>query len=193
MKPTLNPLAFGARRGAQSGMVTTAGVPPSLFSSSPWPTRRWIVGTVAGAGVRVFLSRRGTRTTPAHSVQGPAHRPTARRFHTAVWPSYGITTPVPERQLLGLAQSPFRFDTGYALCAKRPPRPFPPPFLSPPSSSFSDPLTTHSLSQDKRLSVQGELVRGLNNGDDAIIVAENFLGVDDGVGAWATKPHGHAA
>jgi protein phosphatase PTC7 len=174
-------------------MVTTAGVPPSLLSSSSWPTRRWIAGTVAGAGVRVFLSRRGTRTTLVPSVQGLAHPPTARRFHTAVWPSYGITTPVPERQLLGIAQSPFRFDTGYALCAKRPSRPFPPPFLSPPSSSFSDPLTTHSLSQDKRLSVRGELVRGLNNGDDAIIVAENFLGVDDGVGAWATKPYGHAA
>jgi hypothetical protein len=24
-------------------------------------------------------------------------------------------------------------------------------------------------------------------------VTENFLGVDDGVGAWAMKPHGHAA
>ncbi|KAJ5440069.1 uncharacterized protein N7458_011067 [Penicillium daleae] len=194
--PTLNPLAFGARRGAQSGMVTTAGVPPSLLSSLPWPTRRWIAGTAAagaGVGASLLLSRRGTLTTPVHSVQGLAHHPTARRFHAAVWPSYGITTPVPERQLLGLAQSPFRFETGYALCAKRPPRPFPPPFLSPPSSSFSDPLTTHSLSQDKRLSVRGELVRGLNNGDDAIIVAENFLGVDDGVGAWATKPHGHAA
>ncbi|KAJ5648587.1 hypothetical protein N7490_004959 [Penicillium lividum] len=72
------------------------------------------------------------------------------------------------------------------------PAPFPslpPPFLSPPSSSFSDPLTT----QDKRLSVKGELIRGLNNGDDAVIVAENFLGVDDGVGAWATRPGGHAA
>lgn len=89
--------------------------------------------------------------------------------------------------------SPFRFETGYALCAKRPPRPFPPPFLSPPSSSFSDPLTTHSLSQDKRLSVAGERVRGLNNGDDAVLVAENCIAVDDGVGAWATRPHGHAA
>ncbi|KAJ5465447.1 hypothetical protein N7530_009234 [Penicillium desertorum] len=116
---------------------------------------------------------------------------TARPYHAAVWPSYGITTPVPEPFVS--PKSPFRFETGYALCAKRPSRPFPPPFLSPPSSSFSDPLTTHGLSQDKRLSVKGELVRGLNNGDDAIIVAENFIGVDDGVGAWATKPRGHAA
>ncbi|KAJ6166552.1 hypothetical protein N7470_001999 [Penicillium chermesinum] len=39
----------------------------------------------------------------------------------------------------------------------------------------------YPLLQDKRLSVQGELIRGLNNGDDAIIVTENFLGVDDGL------------
>ncbi|KAL5333494.1 hypothetical protein BJX70DRAFT_392151 [Aspergillus crustosus] len=117
-----------------------------------------------------------------------------RRYHRAVWPSYGITTPVPERcPQFPLLKSPFYFQTGYALCAKRTSRPFPPPFLSPPSSSFSDPLTTHYHSQDKRLSVRGELIRGLNNGDDAVLVTENFLGVNDGVGAWATKPRGHAA
>ncbi|KAJ5103907.1 hypothetical protein N7532_004436 [Penicillium argentinense] len=151
-------------------MVTTAGV----LSSLPWPAaKRWFA---------------------ALKPSGQTLRPrTAQPYHAAVWPSYGTTTPVPDRHDVSLARSPFLFETGYALCAKRPSRPFPPPFLSPPSSSFSDPLTTHSLSQDKRLSVQGELIRGLNNGDDAIIVAENFLGVDDGVGAWATKPHGHAA
>ncbi|KAB8233515.1 uncharacterized protein BDW43DRAFT_300353 [Aspergillus alliaceus] len=118
------------------------------------------------------------------------------RRYTRAGPSYGITTPVPDRPPQfpsSGSQSPFCFQTGYALCAKRPSRPFPPPFLSPPSSSFSDPLTTHYLSQDKRLSVGGELIRGLNNGDDAVLVADNFLGVDDGVGAWATKPRGHAA
>lgn len=168
-------------------MVTTAGVPPSL-SSIPWPaTRRWIAGVIRSSTSSDSLST---------SVQGQARlrpRTPFRPYHAAVWPSYGITTPVPDRHDWSLAQSPYRFETGYALCAKRPSRPFPPPFLSPPSSSFSDPLTTHSLSQDKRLSVQGELVRGLNNGDDAILVAENFIGVDDGVGAWATRPHGHAA
>ncbi|KAL4944029.1 hypothetical protein BDV06DRAFT_210597 [Aspergillus oleicola] len=117
-----------------------------------------------------------------------------RRYHRAVWPSYGITTPVPDRSpQFPILRSPFYFQTGYALCAKRTPRPFPPPFLSPPSSSFSDPLTTHYHSQDKRLSVRGELVRGLNNGDDAVLVTENFMGVNDGVGAWATRPRGHAA
>lgn len=118
----------------------------------------------------------------------------SRRYQAAVWPSYGITTPVPDPPpQFPIAKSPFRFQTGYALRAKRPSRPFPPPFLSPPSSSFSDPLTTHYLSQDKRLSVRGELVRGLNNGDDAVLVADNFLAVNDGVGAWMTKPRGHAA
>ncbi|KAL4749058.1 hypothetical protein BDW72DRAFT_205092 [Aspergillus terricola var. indicus] len=117
-----------------------------------------------------------------------------RRYHRAVWPSYGITTPVPDRSPhFPIFKSPFYFQTGYALCAKRTSRPFPPPFLSPPSHSFSDPLTTHYHSQDKRLSVRGELIRGLNNGDDAVLVTENFLGVNDGVGAWATKPRGHAA
>ncbi|KAJ6115976.1 hypothetical protein N7523_006393 [Penicillium sp. IBT 18751x] len=165
-------------------MVTTARVPPSL-SSLPRPTR-WIAAlrsspsTLANASAKTVWARLRPR-------------PTARLYHAAVWPSYGVTTPVPNRNDLAHSKAPFRFETGYALCAKRPSRPFPPPFLSPPSTSFSDPLTTHSLSQDKRLSVQGELVRGLNNGDDAIVVAENFLGVDDGVGAWATKPHGHAA
>lgn len=171
-------------------MVTTAGVPPSL-SSLPRPaTRRWIAGFIRSPSSSVSAHCHG------HG-QGQARlrprTPSARPYHAAVWPSYGITTPVPDHHDWNVAKSPYRFETGYALCAKRPSRPFPPPFMSPPSSSFSDPLTTHSLSQDKRLSVQGELIRGLNNGDDAIVVAENFIGVDDGVGAWATRPHGHAA
>ncbi|XHF98301.1 hypothetical protein AWENTII_001856 [Aspergillus wentii] len=131
------------------------------------------------------------------AAQGPrTQTPVVRqhRNYRAVWPSYGITTPEPgHHPPIPLSRSPFYLETGYALCAKRAPRPFPPPFMSPPSSSFSDPLTTHYHSQDKRLSVKGELIRGLNNGDDAILVAENFIGVNDGVGAWATKPQGHAA
>ncbi|KAJ5717915.1 hypothetical protein N7488_003561 [Penicillium malachiteum] len=158
-------------------MVTTSKLSLSLSSS------RWIASCIRSTTpVQVPLAGRLRLRLGA----------SCRQYHAAVWPSYGITTPVPGHHK-SLAHSPFRFETGYALCAKRPSRPFPPPFLSPPSSSFSDPLTTHSLSQDKRLSVQGELIRGLNNGDDAILVAENFLGVDDGVGAWATRPHGHAA
>ncbi|KAL1850522.1 hypothetical protein Plec18170_006807 [Paecilomyces lecythidis] len=137
--------------------------PRTIFARSPLRIKSWIL--------------------PAASV---------RRYRVAV-PSYGTTTPVPENSPSSLSTSPYRFETGYALCPKRPSRPFPPPFLSPPSTSFSDPLTTHFRGQDKRLSVNGELIRGLTNGDDAVLVAENFIGVNDGVGAWATKPHGHAA
>lgn len=167
-------------------MVTTAGVPLS-FSSLPWPaSSRWIAVSSRSPPALQAQLRWRPRTSRVSTLSS------RRQYHSAVWPSYGVTTPLPDRPCADLAQSPFRFETGYALCAKRPSRPFPPPFLSRPSSSFSDPLTTHSL-HDRRLSVQGELIRGLNNGDDAIIVTENFLGVDDGVGAWATKPHGHAA
>ncbi|EEQ86466.2 hypothetical protein RJZ56_005936 [Blastomyces dermatitidis] len=114
--------------------------------------------------------------------------------YRATAPTYGVVTPLPKnRTPTPLASFPFHFQTGYALCPKRPSRPFPPPFVSNPSTSFSDPLTTHFRSQDKRPSVRGELIRGLTNGDDAILVSENYLGVNDGVGAWATKPQGHAA
>lgn len=129
------------------------------------------------------------RTTSSRRLIRPSTP--VRQYRSAVFPSYGITTPVPDPY--PHSKAPFCFQTGYALCAKRPSRPFPPPFLSPPSSSFSDPLTTHYQSQDKRLSVRGELIRGLNNGDDAVLVADNFIGVNDGVGAWATKERGHAA
>ncbi|KAF9886638.1 hypothetical protein FE257_011278 [Aspergillus nanangensis] len=142
-----------------------------------------------------FLRRRLSLAASVSPSPSSSPSPSTRRqpYSAAVWPSYGITTPVSNLQESSLSKAPFSFQTGYALCAKRPSRPFPPPFLSPPSHSFSDPLTTHYQSQDKRLSVRGELVRGLNNGDDAVLVADNFLAVNDGVGAWATKPRGHAA
>ena len=106
--------------------------------------------------------------------------------------SDGITTPMPDEALVQKTKSPFYFDTGYALYAKRPPRPFPPPFLSPPSGSFSDALSTHNRSKDRRPYVNGEMIRGITNGDDAVLVGENFIGANDGVGAWAMRPKGHA-
>jgi len=87
---------------------------------------------------------------------------------------------------------PFRFETGLALFAKRAPRPFPPPFLSPPSGSFSDPLSTHHRSRDRSAFVNGELIRGYTNGDDAVYVSDTFIVANDGVGAWSTRPGGHA-
>ena len=107
--------------------------------------------------------------------------------------SAGRTTPVPDEALQLKPKSPFYFETGYALFAKRPSRPFPPPFLSLPSGSFSDPLTTHNRSRDSRSYVNGEMIRGITNGDDAVLVNDSFIGANDGVGAWATRPKGHAA
>ncbi|KAI4090525.1 MAG: hypothetical protein LQ344_004666 [Seirophora lacunosa] len=62
-----------------------------------------------------------------------------------------------------------------------------------PSGSFSEPLSTHNRSRDRRSYVNGEMIRGITNGDDAVLVGENFIGANDGVGAWAHKPNGHAA
>lgn len=89
-------------------------------------------------------------------------------------------------------QLPFRFETGTALFAKRKPRPFPPPFLSPPSASFSDALSTHNQSRDRRPKVNGTIIRGQTNGDDAIYSSDYFICANDGVGAWAARPRGHA-
>jgi serine/threonine protein phosphatase PrpC len=110
--------------------------------------------------------------------------------------SHGVTTTHPDDVAAKKPsiEVPFYFETGYALFAKRPSRPFPPPFLSLPSGSFSDPLTTHTRSRDRRPSVQGQYIKGATNGDDAVIVnGQHFLGVNDGVGAWAAKNRGHAA
>lgn len=107
-------------------------------------------------------------------------------------PQVGITTPVPDEDHKPISKSPFYFLTGYAGWAKRPSRPFPPPFFSPPSGSFSDPLSTHNRSRDRRPKVNGEMILGVTNGDDAMLVTENFLAANDGVGAWAQKERGHA-
>lgn len=108
-------------------------------------------------------------------------------------PFVGTTTPVPNPSNPITSKSVFYFEAGYALFAKRPSRPFPPPFLSPPSGSFSDPLSTHDRSRDRRPSVNGQMIRGITNGDDAVLVSDNFIGANDGVGAWAQRERGHAA
>lgn len=94
--------------------------------------------------------------------------------------------------LAGFPKLPYKFETGLALFAKRTPRPFPPPFLSPPSGSFSDPLSTHNRSRDRRAFVNGELIKGWTNGDDAVFASDYFIGANDGVGAWSARPRGHA-
>ena len=105
----------------------------------------------------------------------------------------GIDTPSPENTLQSRSLSPFYFDTGFALFAKRPSKPFPPPFHSAPSGSFSDALSTHNHSRDTRPTINGNLIRGVTNGDDAVFANEQFIAANDGVGAWATRENGHAA
>lgn len=142
------------------------------------------------------------------TIRTPVHTP---RLQTQTWtsmiqqtharcyaqqpqnPSLGTTTPVPENAQPPPAKTPFYFEAGYALYAKRPSRPFPPPFLSLPSTSFSEPLSTHNKSRDRRPKVNGEMIRGVTNGDDAVLVSDYFVGANDGVGAWATRERGHAA
>jgi len=97
-----------------------------------------------------------------------------------------------DRTIPALPKLPFKFETGISLFAKRLPRPFPPPFLSPPSGSFSDALSTHDRSRDRRPKVNGELIKGWTNGDDAVFASEYFIGTNDGVGAWSARPRGHA-
>lgn len=111
-----------------------------------------------------------------------------RRPEVAGSTSSGAAEPFP----LHRDSPPFRFETGHALFAKRAPRPFPSPFFSPPSGSFSEPLSTHHRSRDRRSFVNGELIRGYTNGDDAVYFSDLFIGANDGVGAWSAREGGHA-
>ncbi|KAG8674487.1 hypothetical protein FPOAC2_00512 [Fusarium poae] len=119
---------------------------------------------------------------PVRRLARTTWRPCRKR-----WFASETTHPIHEIPIL-----PFRFETGIGLFAKRPPRPFPPPFLSPPSTSFTDPLSTHHQSRDRRAFVHGQLIRGKTNGDDAVYASDYFICANDGVGAWATRPRGHA-
>ena len=125
--------------------------------------------------------------------------------------------------------SEFYFDAGYALFAKRPSKPFPPPFASGASEMGTDAWSKQShrsirrdwrddgVREDKgsqgeaksklsagsdteggakltdNLQREIEMIRGITNGDDAVLAGQRFIGANDGVGAWATKENGHAA
>lgn len=150
-----------------------------------------------------YLSRSCLRRPPAFPTQLPTtsistvtvqRRAFAFRRSESPDPVTGTKTPEPEDvDEKSISKSVYYFEAGYALFAKRPSRPFPPPFHSRPSGSFSDPLSTHDRSRDRRSFYHGELIRGITNGDDAVLVGENLIAANDGVGAWAQKDRGHAA
>ncbi|KAI1761534.1 phosphatase 2C-like domain-containing protein [Hypoxylon sp. FL1150] len=148
--------------------------PSFLLASSTGPAR------ISASSIRLARWRRCPQQTAVGN----------RSSTTATEASGRVTTPLPDPD--SMPKLPFRFETGFALFAKRTPRPFPPPFLSPPSGSFSDPLSTHHQSRDKRAFVDGELIRGWTNGDDAVYASDNFICANDGVGAWSARPRGHA-
>ena len=88
----------------------------------------------------------------------------------------------------------FKLVSGYALFAKRPARPFPPPFLSTPSTTSSKPLSIEKIRRTRNgANLENEALRGMTNGDDAALASDRLLAVNDGVGAWAMRERGHAA
>jgi hypothetical protein len=145
----------------------------------------------ASGGMRVLIKR--LQIHPAIRSHAPYRFASSRSQQKNEEPRGGTTTPVPDEASIVVSKSAYYFEAGYGLFAKRPSRPFPPPFLSPPSGSFSDPLSTHDRSRDRRPSVNGDMIRGITNGDDAVLVSDNFIGANDGVGAWASRERGHAA
>jgi len=147
------------------------------------------------------LFANNTSSNPPSSTGGPATAEpppssSAEPAHISNPPapdgSESLLPPTRELDHSAFPKLPFRFDTGVALFAKRTPRPFPPPFLSPPSGAFSDPLSTHDRSRDRRAYVNGNLIQGYTNGDDAVFASDYFICANDGVGAWSTRPRGHA-
>ncbi|CRK25276.1 hypothetical protein BN1708_014203 [Verticillium longisporum] len=141
--------------------------------------------------MRPFGPSLASITAPARRLRQPPRRP---RAPLARAKAFSTTSRLrsEEHQGPAIPSLPYRFETGIALFAKRAPRPFPPPFLSRPSNSFSDALSTHDHSRDRRARVNGEIILGKTNGDDAVYASDYFICANDGVGAWSTRPRGHA-
>ncbi|KAK6338459.1 hypothetical protein TWF730_002522 [Orbilia blumenaviensis] len=123
----------------------------------------------------------------------------------------------PDSSSSGTAHVP-NFQTGFSLYAKRAPRDFPKPWINPPTSSFSEPLSIHSTSLSRRPIYPHQLqlytpasstpnenaaaeasarttrfLRGYTNGDDALLIHDKYLAVADGVGSWNMREKGYPA
>ncbi|GAB7364168.1 hypothetical protein MBLNU230_g4719t1 [Neophaeotheca triangularis] len=151
------------RRTSQIGLRASL---PGIFSTTSSPATRIRVSAPHLHQTRHYSRKR------SHEPQG------------------GTTTPLPKGGPKTPSSSPFYFESAWSGWPKRLPRPFPPPFFSPPSGSFSDPLSTHDRVRGDK--VNGELIRGRSVGDDAVISEDNFIGANDGVGQWAQKERGCA-
>ncbi|EPS38872.1 hypothetical protein H072_7354 [Dactylellina haptotyla CBS 200.50] len=141
------------------------------------------------------------------------HSPCRQRAFTGtrtkhVFADTSSNSPAPQEPLSS-------FQTGFSLYAKRPPRPFPKPWINPPTSSFSEPLSVHSTSLSRRplhphqhqlytpenasldptLTSGGaaRFLRGYTNGDDALLMHSRYLAVADGVGSWNMRDKGYPA
>ncbi|KAL5350653.1 hypothetical protein ACLOAV_004222 [Pseudogymnoascus australis] len=148
--------------GSASGSATTASSPTASDSPTTSPVK--------------------DSPSPTPSTSPPTTTTTSTSTTTTATP------PLPPSR----RSAPFHLCTGTSLFAKRAPRPFPPPFLSPPTTSFSDALSTHQWSWDRRRRkgtdmtavIGGEKLRGVTNGDDAIVtlveINRPFLGCRGG-------------
>lgn len=182
--PRPRDLIVGMRR---LPLLPSASIPHQIrrallpYRSSPYLPldARWATGLEIE---RLFSSGPAALADYHQPGEGHRHGP----------PSGAPADPFDESAAAALPKLPYRFETGIALFAKRAPRPFPPPFLSPPSGSFSDPLSTHHRSRDRRAFVNGELIQGWTNGDDAVFESDHLICANDGVGAWSARPRGHA-
>lgn len=184
------------------------------FPSARSPSKLCLLGSVKhGVVHHRSRSSHASETKDGIAERGPL-------LGTAKRASKDASAPSPTK-----SESLFCFDAGYALFAKRPSRPFPPPFTSGQSGSSSDALSVNGHFKDQKASKENskhskinpktggkdkvdtkvgkglapdlmreiETIKGVTNGDDAVLANERFIGANDGVGAWATKEGGHAA
>lgn len=174
-------------------------MPPLIWASAAASTLRNAAGipAILSRGSRAANSSRCRLTEPPSCLSTiHIYHPLSRRSYYSSGrsrdPDVGLATPAPDDAHRQQSASPFYFEAGYAGWAKRPTRPLPPPFSSQASGSSSDDASTDHLSQDQRATVNGEMIRGITNGDDALLVSDNLIGTNDGVGAWAQREKGHA-
>ena len=189
------------------GVTTSCDVPTGFPDYSATWTRplRFFPRQAKGCWPAVadidLIGDAGMRRSTSHILRPHAIRlRDSVHSHCRVWNKGRWITTDSTRRAEDLTESivsarstrPFYFVSGCGLHPKRPSRPFPPPFLSPPSATTSDRLSTDEQRRERQPQVNGEIIRGLSNGDDAVLMGDNFIGADDGVGAWSTRPKGHA-